>query len=481
MQERNAVNFDAILNELRHHYVSQDDHVKRIIQFCREADLATAESAVTNDRFCTLYDQLKYGAESVVVLLLRKVLANKTSEQLLQFLVVNLPKNKNNIFLYNELNQVFLEKLKNNSEFRKLFISSPSSHHIENVLIEYCRYHPDQTLQELLAEYQRVQNTPEMLKKRQINLEDGFREVYGLPKFPHPLSSYQNDMIQITLFLSNPERMKLRLKELETLIESKAKSEFRLEVSDEKSCQLPKLKGYLKGQPYKENKLFSSTLYALSKKFGFKEPLKVSQILSSKDFYQMLKEKRLFKDLSLGFLDTHGEWTHFIQWICIALENQAHPSFLNNPVASIYQWIGQQAESADSIKHLWTYTFDSFPGLTEFKLDFRAPENLYKYLLTSTEAATHFPLMQQLLQGRLDKRMQQHNYTSCVAGLKFLCNEYSKDKTVNELKVGLESMSKKPIKSANLLKTFGIYFQKVKNQLPPEFVAEVGRRQLLEI
>lgn len=483
MPEVKAVNFDVIYDDLRKDTEGKsfEDRVKRIVQFCREADLATAESALTHYLFCAFYNDEEWGVD----LLIRKVVANKAPEQLLQFLIVSLPKNQKNIFIYNELNQVFFEKLKNNLEFRKLFISSQSSRRIEIVLSLYCSRHPeDKKMQEILAEYQKVQNTPEMIKKRQTDFLDEFREIYGLPKSPHPLSTYQNDIIQIALFLSNPERMLLRLKELEALIEFKAKSESQIEARDEKNGQSPKLKGYIKGQPYKEYKLLSSVLYALAKKFGFNEPVTLWYQLPSKEFYQNLKEKHLFKDAVLGDSDSHGEWVHFIQWICIALESQANSGFLSNPVASVFQWIGEQAESEDPIKHLWTNTFDAFNStpkptikLEESKLDFRVPSNLYRYLLTSAEATVHYPLMQQLLQGRVDKRLQQQPYNNIVYVIKFLCTKHSKNETVNKLKASLETKSKaeKPIKSAKLLKAFGIYFHKVENQLPPEFVTEVEK------
>jgi hypothetical protein len=108
-------------------------------------------------------------------------------------------------------------------------------------------------------------------------------------------------------------------------------------------------------------------------------------------------------------------------------------------------------------------------------LDFRYPYNLYPYLITSAEATAHLPLLQQLLNGRVLKRVQQREDDKIVTTLKSLCENHSKNKIVTELKASLETMNEavKPLKSAKLLQTFGVYFHKVEKQLPPEFVIEV--------
>jgi hypothetical protein len=160
------------------------------------------------------------------------------------------------------------------------------------------------------------------------------------------------------------------------------------------------------------------------------------------------------------------------------LESQANSSFLSNPAASIYQWIGEQAETTSAIKGLWGLTFDGGPAghftCEEPKLDYRNPFAFDQYLRTSAEAAAHYPLMQQLLQGRADKRMQQKKDDETVGQLRELCSHHPKSAQVKELQTTLEAKSngKKPIKSAKLLSAFGIYYYAHKPQLPRDFVAQ---------
>lgn len=505
MQERKAINIDDLLDSFYEKYKnankSMEAFAKLVIQFCREADPVTAERAVTHKVFTFTCKNIKDGEENIYFLLLRKVITNKTPEQLLLFLIDLLTRYQVYPDVFNELKQVFFAELKSNLEFRKYFIASQSSRRIEILLIQYCSDHQDDKgMQELLAEYQKFQNTPEMKKRHQIDHEDAIREIYGFPKNPHPLTSYQNDIVQIAVFLSYPERMLLRLKELEALIESKARENSQIEVGDEKSSQPLKLKGYIEGKPFNGNKLLSSVLYKLAKEFGFEEAQKIypGPLLSSQEFYKILKEKRLIKDVTLGDATGHGEWVHFIQWICIALESRANSHFIINPVASIYEWIGKQAESPDRIKHLWLYTFDGEHGRPwhtpmrsvlesgtnttllpkDSELDFRYADEFYRYLLTSAEATAHLPLLQQLLNGRVLKRMQQRKDDDVVTTLQSLCANHSKNKIVTELKASLETINKavKPIKSAKLLQTFGVCFHKVEKQLPPEFVTEVMKQ-----
>lgn len=474
MQEHKREDMHLVIKKLRRlDAESPEAHQKRVIQFCRAADAEAAERMVTNGFFRAHFYTIQDEKESVIAHLLRKALSNKTPEQLFQFLIAELPGDQSQIYKI-ELRLIMIEQLRNNLEFRKLFLSSPASNRIEVVLFQYCDQHgTDLAMKGVCDEYRAAQSTAEMVKMRQADIEDGFRAIYGFPKSPYVLSSHQKDIVQIAQFMIDLERIDLRLKELEGLIEKKAKSESQSKSSDEKSTEASKLQG----------KLLSSQLYALAETFGFNEHLKIGEDLSSADFYRMLKEKRLFKDTAQGGDRTfHGEWVHFIQWMCIALESQSNRDFLKNPVAAIYQWIGEQAETPAAIKGLWGQTFDGGPArhfrVGEPQLDCRNPFAFDKYLRTSTEATASYPLMQQLLQNRAQKRTQQRTDDATVDQLRTLCSQHPESSQVKDLQATLEakrSTGDKLAKSAKLLQQFGIYYREHKPQLPREFVSKVEK------
>lgn len=451
---------------------------KRIIEFYQKADPETAERVFSSaqlivTKFTVKVQDIKVENESVITALLKKALSNKTPEQLLEYFLANIHYTNTLYATISDraLHSIFLDRLKTSIEFKKQFLESPASYQIENVLVEYCAEHPKDTkMQEILVDYQRTQNTPEFKQKQNLYFLDRLREMYGFPKYPEPLDKFQQDLINIALFLSDGQRVAKRLKELEELIEKKAIAESRIAPRDEKVDQKMHLVNYKEGEPYKDSKLLSSVLYALAAKVGFVERVKVTEELSKEEFYKMFKDKRLFKDVAFGG-DFHGEWTHFIQWMCIVLE-QAEKGFLSNSSADVYQWMETQRG-----KGFWNNTFETPPSSffsPKGGLDARLVAEFDIYL-RGPESAVLYPLLQQLLQGRALKRQQQQSNSTTVSLLKELCEKHPDSREVKDLEaiLDMKDESKKPVKSTKLLRMFDERFQEDKSKYPSTFVEEV--------
>lgn len=249
---------------------------KRIIKFYLEADPETAERVFSSAplmvaKFLAAVEGIKVENESVVTVLLKKGLSNKTPEQLLEYFLANI-RYKGSLTptpTDQKLYSIFLDRLRTSIEFKKQFLESPASYLIENVLVEYCANHPEDTkMQEILVDYQRIQNTVELKQKQNLYFLDRLREMYGFPKHPEPLDKFQQDLINIALFLSDEQRVAKRLKELEELIEKKAIAESRLAPGDEKGDQRMHLVNYKEGEPYKDSKLFLVFFMPLRRTLG---------------------------------------------------------------------------------------------------------------------------------------------------------------------------------------------------------------------
>lgn len=117
----------------------------------------------------------------------------------------------------------------------------------------------------------------------------------------------------------------------------------------------------------------------------------------------------LLKDAVIG--DTlHGEFTHLIQWLAIAWQQEAS-HFLDKPVIEIFKQLGLESSvyyrdpvsatedpnSRREEKSIWDLIVDSMGDN-----DFRSPEVLNSFILQSNE----LPTLRELLQKRTEKRSQ---------------------------------------------------------------------------
>lgn len=381
-------------------------------------------------------------------------------EETLQFLIENRWLEE-----HEEFKKAFFSLLKGKPAFRKYFCEHPSSFLLEVVLFNYCSRNPKDTeMQTVKAEYETAQHSRSGMQKRNLYFTEQLRKSYEFPEHPKALSEKQEDLIRVALFLMDHQRVGKCLKELETLIEEKARREDKLEANETKDQSRMQFKGYKEGEPYKHRKFLFNVLEKLGKQLGFGNPTKVSGVLDDKTFFQMFQDKRLFKDKAFGGF-VHGEWTHFIQWICIALEHARNP-FLHCHPPELYQWLGTQPGS------LWNKSFetDDIPlGVPE--LDARNVETFDSYLRGS-EASSLYPLLQQLLQGRAERRQWVKKISSEAMILKELCGHYSNDQAVKELKAILDEKATEE----RIAKNFVDHFIKHKKEYPDDFAKAVVKK-----
>lgn len=132
-------------------------------------------------------------------------------------------------------------------------------------------------------------------------------------------------------------------------------------------------------------------------KFGF-QPLmaKGSDLVSPNTFAELLEQGYILKDTGLGG-NAHGEFTHAIQWLMIARQQQA-TGFLSKDVLTIYQHFGTSMRNTPvSSSTLWDHVVDN----TREDLSFRSPEVLHMRIL---HEKGKLPLLARILQMRFDKR-----------------------------------------------------------------------------
>ncbi|KTD66492.1 helicase [Legionella santicrucis] len=122
----------------------------------------------------------------------------------------------------------------------------------------------------------------------------------------------------------------------------------------------------------------------------------LSSELSKKDFFYLLKNKNMFKDV--GIDPFHGEWSHFIQWYLIA-NNEDLVKNLNFLPHVIIEMMGNTKNN--NKQSLWEITFDSFKEESIF--NFTSPENVTSFLKSSS---SDFPLLSTNIQKRFLKRVK---------------------------------------------------------------------------
>lgn len=155
-------------------------------------------------------------------------------------------------------------------------------------------------------------------------------------------------------------------------------------------------------------KLLSDVLYhwAIENKLVDYHPkngakfIKINRLLDGGSFLNLLRNGMFFKDV--GVPEEHGPWTHFIQWYIIfehfnALNNQ---NGLKKPPLELYQLLGDQKcigkvrdDNMQSEVPMWFLICDRSANHREPN-DFRAPDNLHKFILQNFES---YPLLSLIL------------------------------------------------------------------------------------
>lgn len=116
----------------------------------------------------------------------------------------------------------------------------------------------------------------------------------------------------------------------------------------------------------------------------------------------------LLKDAAIGDVE-HGEFTHLIQWLVIAWQQEAS-HFLSKPVIELFKQLGEEgsvyyrdpiSSTSDKTirreeKSIWDVIVDA-----EGEGNFRAPEFLHTFILKSNE----LPVLREALQQRVNKRI----------------------------------------------------------------------------
>lgn len=384
------------------------------------------------------------------------------------------------------INAIFSEKAKM-PEFREYITKQASSPVLEKLLFDYCCTHYAD--KEMLAVYLKMQ--PHGEKIIHDFHKNFLKEHYD---FSDPLKAEEKDLIEIAYFLMDSDRLMRQLKKLDGMVQAKALKMGLLSSGDAKSTVL---KGYVEGKPFKDNKLLSSVIYSITKEAGFQfdeheKPIKLYTLLSSAEFYEILAEKRLFKDVYLGG-QVHGEWVHAIQWICIILEYQEKKDgFLKNKPVDIYSWIGAPSLNLA----LWSKTFDTIfghpddpPRLNPYDLngtpvtfDCRAYQEV-NGLLIHPNAMQTLPFLHQTVTGRSLKRLKQKGDSTTISVLRGLCRDpgFEKNSKIRELAMILEdeepsSTAAKNEKQSVKLSFFKEKFNSIeKDDLPEEFVDRVKK------
>lgn len=229
-----------------------------------------------------------------------------------------------------------------------------------------------------------VQNN--RLTDEQITQE--LRRIY---EFDEGLSDKKQDLIRVAKFLSNEHEVLKQLEHLEKSLQAHAGERFNEET------QL--LEGFKEGEVFKHQKLLSSYLCEWAKHNGFKGYARLKSIMSIKTFFSVIESGALFQD-NVFQGHTHGDFSHFIQWVLITNWNNEDPQKpqLKTPPPALYQWIGKKKSPL-----YWENTFES-PSISSLykpaQRDFRRVEVLHQYLLSPE---CKFPVLHQLTSGRAAK------------------------------------------------------------------------------
>ncbi|KTD27519.1 LirA/MavJ family T4SS effector [Legionella israelensis] len=198
-------------------------------------------------------------------------------------------------------------------------------------------------------------------------------------------SQFIEDCARIAAFLMDKQAVLAQLKKLDSLLESK-KKEF-----DDK-LPVSVLRTFL------EEELA---------KFGFQPHFgKTLANVRPELFRAAISNGLLLKDAAIGDAP-HGEFTHLIQWLVIAWQQEAS-HFLNKPVIDLFKQLGDESsvyyrdppssidkEGSREEKSLWDIIIDN-----EGENDFRSPEAFNLFMLESSDLST----LGELLQNRMDKR-----------------------------------------------------------------------------
>lgn len=117
-------------------------------------------------------------------------------------------------------------------------------------------------------------------------------------------------------------------------------------------------------------------------------------------FKESLTLKQHWKDVGAG--DTHGEYSHRLQWY-IVIKAGAIVSSPRNQEALVFQ---SMANFQRGKTNLWTYLFDQLknsPSIGGDKEDFRSPENLNLWLVGDQDPE-FCPVLRAFLRARMAKR-----------------------------------------------------------------------------
>lgn len=164
-------------------------------------------------------------------------------------------------------------------------------------------------------------------------------------------------------------------------------------------------------------------------RFGFYPKLaKILGNLPGPSFRALVANGLLSKDVAVGE-PGHGEFTHTIQWLMIAWQNE-ETNFLDQPVIDIFKRIGH--DNAVYLREfspnyvleigLWDLLVDRDERRHGWRNDFRYPDYLEKFLLD--EGTTfNLDLLSSLLIKREDKRREQ--FSGELSKEKFLHEKYT--------------------------------------------------------
>jgi len=429
---------------------------KRVVDFYNSADPASARLAVELAVSGKKLAKMTIKGKSLDLLLYLKFLSGQSPEEKLLYLVARLPhewgSNSINRGLFEN---ILLELLRENPQFKKTFCTHPAAFQIEEILTSYCAAHAeDVAMQEILAEYQTSQSSQEGEQARETYYEEELRKFYG---FDQPLGKFQKDIVHIAFFLMDETRVVKRLQDLNDRIVEAVKKE---QPADER-----------KKQPSERHDLLPTVLQSITTEVGFTAPTQLQA--SPKTFNALYEHKSLPHDRVFAG-ELHGEWTHYLQWTLVSLEYLANKKqktdFLNHAPSDVFHWLKTQRG-----KKIWHKTFEipSAP-YTKCGFDARFVFDFDKYVRSPVSAAT-FPLLQQLVQSWATQGEQDKQNRKAVKDLKNLCEKNARLPGVQELQAALEEKgdATKAHKPAEVITAFTTLFTKKQKEFPKKFVHAV--------
>lgn len=207
---------------------------------------------------------------------------------------------------------------------------------------------------------------------------------------PQPAQKPENQFIEscakVAVFLMDEQAVVNQLTKLDTILNNK-----------------------LSAQPDKfAVNLLRETLEQELGKLGFHPHFgKTLENIDPVEFRSAIANGLLLKDASIGDTD-HGEFTHAIQWLMIAWQ-QEESNFLGQPAIEIFKQLGEEksvfyrstVDSRNDIveESIWDLIVDN-----EKQINFRSPEELNNFLRTTDNE--NLSIIQHLITMRMEKRIE---------------------------------------------------------------------------